>query len=81
MERRKMMRRKVLNRKTSTIDKRNKIKDQATLLWQNPMVKGLVVVGALYGTLFISKYIIREYAEVVVATRKLKMHADCKKNL
>jgi len=71
MERRKVMRRKVLDRKTSTIDKRNKIKDQAELLWQNPIVKGTVVIGALYGALFISKYIIREYAEVVAATRKL----------
>ena len=45
---------------------------QAKALLKNPWVKGVVTVGALYGVLFISKYVIREYAEVVAATKKLR---------
>ncbi|MAQ75121.1 MAG: hypothetical protein CL613_02160 [Aquimarina sp.] len=41
-------------------------------LLKHPLVKGVAIVGAVYGILFISKYIIKEYAEVVIATKKLR---------
>ncbi|WP_108866774.1 hypothetical protein [Aquimarina aquimarini] len=48
------------------------ISNQAKRLVKNPMIKDLLVIGAVYGLLFISKYIIKEYAEVVVASKKLR---------
>jgi hypothetical protein len=45
---------------------------QTKALLKNPWVKGVVTIGAFYGVLFISKYVIREYAEVVAATKKLR---------
>ncbi|MFC5048292.1 hypothetical protein ACFSTE_02605 [Aquimarina hainanensis] len=41
-------------------------------LLKSPIVKSVAIVAALYGVLFISKYIIREYAQVVAATKKLR---------
>ncbi|WP_024772950.1 hypothetical protein [Aquimarina macrocephali] len=46
--------------------------DQSKEILKHPVVKGLAIVAALYGVLFISKYVIKEYAEVVIATKKLR---------
>lgn len=73
MERRKMIRRKRLEHDKPSSDQIKKtVVSQSKELLKNPIVKGVTIVGALYGVLFISKYIIREYAEVVAATKKLR---------
>jgi hypothetical protein len=72
MEKRKIIRRKPLNRKIQQADKGKEIEDQVKTLWEHPLIKGVAIIGTLYGTLFISKYIIKEYAEVVVASKKLR---------
>lgn len=73
MERRKRIRRKQLKNTQLLKDKTKRtLTDQSKELLKNPIVKGIAIVGALYGVLFISKYIIKEYAEVVAATKKLR---------
>ncbi len=73
MERRKIIRRKRFQNAQLSNEKRKRLlTDQYKELLKNPVVKGVAIVGALYGGLFISKYIIREYAKVVVATKKLR---------
>ncbi|MEW7279195.1 hypothetical protein ABW636_11435 [Aquimarina sp. 2201CG1-2-11] len=44
----------------------------ATPLLKNPWIKSVIVIGTIYGFLFISKYIINEYAEVITASKKLR---------
>lgn len=73
MERRKIIRRERLqNVQLSKEKTKRTLTDQSKELLQHPIVKGVAIVGALYGVLFISKYIIKEYAEVVAATKKLR---------
>ncbi|WP_109098171.1 hypothetical protein [Aquimarina sp. AU58] len=73
METRKMIRRKQLQNNSPTNDQIKKtLTDQSKELLKNPIVQGVAIVGALYGVLFISKYVIREYAEVIAATKKLR---------
>ncbi len=50
----------------------NRISHQKKALLKNPWIKGLIVVGGLYGLLFVSKYVIREYADLITATKKLR---------
>ncbi len=73
MERRKIIRRKrAQSKQLPNKPIRETMVNQSKELLKSPIVKGVVVVGALYGILFISKYIIKEYAEVVAATKKLR---------
>ncbi len=73
MERRKRIRRKQLKNTQLLKDKTKRtLTDQSKELLKNPIIKGIAIVGAFYGVLFISKYIIKEYAEVVAATKKLR---------
>ena len=61
-----------LKKKEQSTDEIKKMTNQVKILWKNPWVKGIAILGAVYGTLFISKYLIKEYAEVVAATKKLR---------
>lgn len=61
-----------LKKKEPSTDEIKKMTNQVKILWENPWVKGIAILGAVYGTLFISKYLIKEYAEVVAATKKLR---------
>ncbi|KAA1242587.1 hypothetical protein [Aquimarina sp. RZ0] len=73
MERRKIIRRKrAQSKQLPNKPIKKTMVNQSKELLKSPLVKGVVVVGALYGILFISKYIIKEYAEVVAATKKLR---------
>ncbi|WP_298547655.1 hypothetical protein [uncultured Aquimarina sp.] len=73
MERRKIIRRERLKNVPLSKDKTKRtLANQSKELLKNPVVKGVVIVGALYAVLFISKYIIKEYAEVVASTKKLR---------
>ncbi len=73
MEIRKMIRRKRLEHDKPSSDQIKKtVVSQSKELLKNPIVKGIAIIGTLYGVLFVSKYIIKEYAEVVAATKKLR---------
>ncbi len=73
-----MERRKVIKRKTSQSSQllnhkmKHPIINHSKELLKHPGVKAVAVVGILYGILFVSKYVIKEYAEVVAATKKLR---------
>ena len=71
-KRRKMTQRQSLKKKEQSIDEVTKMTNQVKILWKNPWVKGVAVLVAIYGALFIAKYLIKEYAEVVAATKKLR---------
>ncbi|WP_438711018.1 hypothetical protein ACSTS3_21150 [Aquimarina muelleri] len=71
-KRRKITQEQSLKKKEQSTDEIKKMTNQVKILWENPWVKGIAILGAVYGTLFISKYLIKEYAEVVAATKKLR---------
>ncbi|GGX22881.1 hypothetical protein [Aquimarina muelleri] len=71
-KRRKITQEQSLKKKEQSTDEIKKMANQVKILWENPWVKGIAILGAVYGTLFISKYLIKEYAEVVAATKKLR---------
>ena len=72
MERRKTPPSELKRKKKYLIHEILKTSKTATPLLKNPWIKGVVVIGAVYGVLFISKYIINEYAEVIMASKKLR---------
>ncbi len=62
-----------LQRKLSSKEIAQKaMKQHPKELLKNPVIKGIAIVGTVYGVLFISKFIIKEYAAVVLATKKLR---------
>ncbi|GGX17631.1 hypothetical protein [Aquimarina muelleri] len=71
-KRRKITQEQSLKKKEQSTDEIKKVANQVKILWENPWVKGIAILGAVYGSLFISKYLIKEYAEVVAATKKLR---------
>ncbi|WP_438711077.1 hypothetical protein ACSTS3_21470 [Aquimarina muelleri] len=71
-KRRKITQEQSLKKKEQSTDEIKKVANQVKILWENPWVKRIAILGAVYGTLFISKYLIKEYAEVVAATKKLR---------
>ncbi|WP_027414299.1 hypothetical protein [Aquimarina muelleri] len=71
-KRRKITQEQSLKKKEQSTDEIKKMANQVKILWENPWVKGIAILGAVYGSLFISKYLIKEYAEVVAATKKLR---------
>ena len=72
MRREAIIRRKRAQEKSFSEKGTNSLKKQSKELLKHPIAKGVAVVVTLYGILFVSKYIIKEYAEVVVATKKLR---------
>jgi ribulose 1,5-bisphosphate synthetase/thiazole synthase len=72
MRRETVIRRKKPSVKQPEKDTTRTMIDQSKEILKHPVVKGVAIVAALYGVLFISKYIIKEYAEVVIATKKLR---------
>lgn len=72
MRRETIIRRKRSQEKSFSEKGTNTLTKHSKELLKNPVIKGVVVVVALYGVLFVSKYIIKEYAEVVAATKKLR---------
>ena len=38
----------------------------------SPFVKATLIIASVYGVLFVSKYFINEYANVIIAAKKLK---------
>ena len=71
-KRRKITQGQSLKKKEQSTDEIKKMTNQVKIPWENPWVKGIAILGVVYGTLFISKYLIKEYAEVVAATKKLR---------
>ncbi len=72
MERRKITSSELKREKKHLIHEILKTSKTAKPLLKDPWVKGVVVIGAIYGVLFISKYIINEYAEVIKVSKKLR---------
>ena len=72
MERRKITPNELKRKKKHLIHEILKPSKTAPPLLKNPWIKGAVVIGTIYGILFISKYIINEYAEVIMASKKLR---------
>lgn len=72
MQKRKITIHKPLEKEKKSLYQIQDTSDQIHTLWKHPLTKTLVIVGSVYGILFISKYIISEFAEVVIATKKLK---------
>ncbi len=73
------MRKATIIRRKSPLRKELKDKDIHTSmidhskeLLKHPVVKGAAFIATLYGVMFVSKYIIKEYAELVTATKKLR---------
>jgi len=73
MEKRRVMRRNNLRKKLlQNEEKTRTVMNQSKELLKHPVAKGLAIAAALYCTLYGSKYIIKQYAEVVVAAKKLR---------
>ncbi len=73
MERKKIARIRQLqfHQQSNNTTRKNNLYQSKDIL-KNPIVKGAIIIGGIYGVLFLSKYIINEYAEVVIATKKLR---------
>ena len=41
-------------------------------LWKLPFAKPIIIMGGLYGVLYFGKYVIRELAHFIEATKQLK---------
>ncbi|WP_025743067.1 hypothetical protein [Aquimarina pacifica] len=48
------------------------LKIESEPLYKNMWVKGALVVASIYGLMFVSKYFISQYADLITATKKLR---------
>jgi len=53
------------------IEKLKHIKVKKEPLYQNTLIKASLIIVSVYGALFISKYFVKQYADLIVATKKL----------